>query len=62
VHVRHVGEVQQNFPLALIDEAVDLVLQQFIALTQGDLPLEVEHYHVADRTFLDVHGLVAPDP
>src|SRR6185295_6518440 len=56
VDVRDVSEIQHDFLMALIDEAVDLVLEQFVALTQGDLALQVEYHHVADGSFLDLHG------
>src|SRR6185295_2520726 len=56
VHVRHIGEVQQEFAATLVEQAVHLVFQKLVALSQGDLPLEIEHYHVANRAFLDVHG------
>src|SRR5512138_3104809 len=56
VHVRDVREVQQNLSMALVDQAVDLVLQQFVALAQRDLALQVEHYDVADSPFIDLHG------
>src|SRR5215207_11175420 len=36
VDVRHVGEVEDDLLVALVDEAVDLVLQQLIALAHGD--------------------------
>src|SRR6478672_10846032 len=49
VHVRHVGEVQKELTAALIEQAVHLVLQQLVALSEGDFPLEIEHYYVADR-------------
>ena len=42
--------------MPLIDEAVDLVLEQFVARAQRDLALEVEHDHVAYVSFLDLHG------
>ena len=60
VDVRDVREVQHNFLMALVDEAVDLVLEQLVALAEGDLALQVEHYHVTDGPFLDLHGN-APD-
>jgi hypothetical protein len=51
-----VREIQNDLLMALIDEAVDLVLEEFVALPQGDLPFQVEHHHVADSPFLDLHG------
>ena len=35
VDVRNIGEVQDDFLLPLVDEAVDLVLEQLIAFAQA---------------------------
>src|SRR5438445_10115332 len=32
IYVRHVGEIEDDLLVALVDEAVDLVLQQLVAL------------------------------
>jgi hypothetical protein len=56
VDVRDVRQIQNDLLVALVDEAVDLVLEEFVALPQGNLPFQVEHYHVADSPFLDLHG------
>ena len=60
VGVIEVDKVQNNFLVALVDEAVDLVLEELVALAQGDLTLQVEHHDVADHPFLDLHEN-APD-
>src|SRR6185503_13330125 len=56
VDVRDFGQVEHNLLVTLVDEAVDLVLEQFVAFAQGDLPFQVEHHHVPDGPFLDLHG------
>ena len=48
IDVRHIGQIQHDLLVALVDEAVDLVFEQLVALAKRDLALQVEHYHVAD--------------
>src|SRR5262249_4623978 len=60
VYVRHVREIQNDLFVALIDEAVHLVLQQLIALAQRDLAFQVEYNHVTDVPFLDLHVKTLP--
>src|SRR4051812_26085374 len=60
VHVWHVCQIQDDLSMPLIDEAVYLVLQEFVTLPQRDLALEVEHDHVPYVSFLDLHEN-APD-
>ena len=56
VDVRHSGEVEHDLLMTLIDQAVHLVLQQFIALTQRDLAFEIQYHHVARGPLIDLHG------
>src|SRR5581483_12434890 len=56
IEVRHVGQVQHDLAVALVDQAVDLVLEQLVAFAERDLALEIEHHDVADRSFCDLHG------
>src|SRR6266508_3886946 len=52
VDVRHAGQVQDDLLVTLVDEAVDLVLEQFIAFSQRDLALQIKDDDVANSTFL----------
>ena len=56
VHVRHAGEVEQDLPLALKDDAGDGVAQQLGAVVHGQFPLQVEDGDVANAAFGDIHG------
>src|SRR6185503_14389069 len=60
VDVRHAAEIEQDALLPLMHQLVDLVLERFIALTQGDLALQVENRHLVDDSFLDLHAGLPP--
>jgi hypothetical protein len=53
IDVRH---VQQDVLMALVHEAVDLVLDLQISLGKGDLAGKIEHFDVTSRAFGNLHG------
>src|SRR5690349_14015766 len=55
VDVGNVGQVQNELLAALEHEAVDLVLQDLVALAERHLALEVQNGDVAGGSFLDLH-------
>ena len=57
VDVGNSFEIQQELLLAGSQQAVDLVLQQLVALAKGHLALEVEHGHITYGAFDDFHSL-----
>src|SRR6266480_1533240 len=56
VHVAHATQIDQNLPVSLVDHAVDLVLELRVALAQGDLARDIQHFDVPYRAFFDLHA------
>ena len=55
VDVRHVRQIQDELLVALEYKAVDLVLENFVALAQRHLALEVQDDDIACGSFLNLH-------
>src|SRR5436190_7321480 len=55
VDIRNGGEVEDNFLVTLVDQAVHFVLEKLIALAEGDLASQVQDHDFADGTLLDLH-------
>src|SRR5207249_816891 len=55
VEVGNLGQVQNDLAMPLVNDAVDLVLQQLITFTQGDLAFQVEHHHIANHSLRNLH-------
>src|SRR5260221_8296581 len=62
VDIGHVFEVQEQLLLVLLEEGVDLVLEELIALAKGHLALQIENRHSVDDPFLDLHDLQRLQP
>ena len=57
VHVRNVAEVEQQLAIALLEQALNLVLDDDIAtLAQGDVADDLHDRHITRHSLSDLHS------
>src|SRR4026207_1909165 len=54
IDVGHAFEVEQQLLLVLLDERIDLFLQKLGALSERNLPLEIQNRHPTDDPLVDL--------
>src|SRR6266540_3100911 len=62
VDIGDVLEVQEQLLLVLLEEGIDLVLEELVALAERHLALQIENRHSVDDPFLDLHNERASSP
>src|SRR5262249_32394221 len=55
VHIRHVGQIQQQFSLAAFNQFIDLALQLDVTFAEKNFAFNVENGHVAALALCNCH-------
>jgi hypothetical protein len=54
IDVGHAFKVEQQLLLVFLDERIDLLLQKLVALSERNLPFEIQNRHAVDDPLVDL--------